>query len=88
VCSLLLLLLAQNAFAAPVTLAWNAVSAADLAGYILYYSYASGSYSLSVDVGNSTNASLSGLDQGKTYYFVATAYDVDGNERLESHFKT
>jgi hypothetical protein len=85
VCSLLLLLLAQNAFAAPVTLAWNAVSAADLAGYILYYGYTSGNYSLSVDVGNTTTAALSGLDQGKMYYFVATAYDVDGTESAFSN---
>jgi chitinase len=84
-CSLLLLLLAQNAFAGHVTLAWNAVSAVDLAGYILYYGYAPGSYSLSVDAGNSTTAALSGLDQGRTYYFAATAYDVDGYESAFSN---
>jgi chitinase len=83
--SLLLLLLAQNAFAAPVTLAWNAVSAADLAGYVLYYGYAPGNYSLSLDVGNYTTAALSGLDQGKTYYFAATAYDTYGQESVFSN---
>jgi chitinase len=85
VCSLLLLLLAQNAFAGPVTFAWNAVSAANLAGYVLYYGYAPRSYSLSVDVGNYTTAALSGLDQGKTYYFAATAYDTYGQESVFSN---
>jgi chitinase len=85
VCSLLLLLLAQNVFAAPVTLGWNAVSAANLAGYVLYYGYSSRNYSLSVDVGNYTTAALSGLDQGKTYYFAATAYDTYGQESVFSN---
>jgi chitinase len=85
VCSMLLLLLATNAFAAPVTLAWNAVSAADLAGYVLYYGYGPGNYTLSLDVGNYTTTAVSGLDQGKTYYFVVTAYGVDGNESAFSN---
>jgi hypothetical protein len=78
VCSLLLLF-AQNAFAAPVTLAWNAVSSIAVDGYVLYYGYASGNYSMSVDVGNYTTAALSGLEEGRTHYFTVTAYDVANN---------
>jgi ABC-type Fe3+-siderophore transport system permease subunit len=77
--SLLLLLVAQNAFAAPVTLAWNAVSSIAVDGYVLYYGYASGNYSMSVDVGNYTTAALSGLEEGRTHYFTVTAYDVANN---------
>jgi hypothetical protein len=65
VCSLLLLLVAQNAFAAPVTLAWNAVPGTTVDGYILYYGYTSGNYNMSVDVGNYTTAGLSGLKKGE-----------------------
>jgi chitinase len=77
---LFLLVLSSRAFAAPVTLVWDAVAASYLAGYVLYYGYGSGSYTMSVDVGNYTSASLTSLDEGKTYYFVAAAYDVDGSE--------
>jgi hypothetical protein len=85
VCGLLLLTLSSRALAAPVTLAWDAVAASDLAGYVLYYGYASGSYTMSIDVGNYTSASLSNLDEGKTYYFVASAYDIDGYESSSSN---
>jgi hypothetical protein len=79
--SLLFLVLPSSAFAATVTLAWNAsLSGSAVAGYILYYGDASGSYSTDVDVGNTTQAALSGLDEGKTYYFAATAYNVNRNE--------
>ena len=56
------LLLSSIASAAPVTLAWDPVSASDLAGYKLYYGHASGQYSFNLNVGNTTTAVLSGLD--------------------------
>jgi Bacterial TSP3 repeat len=74
------LLLSSMASAAPVTLAWDAVSAPDLAGYKLYYGYASGQYSFNVKVGNHTTAPLSDLDESKRYYIAVTAYDTSGNE--------
>jgi F5/8 type C domain/Bacterial TSP3 repeat len=77
---LVYLLLSSMASAAPVTLAWDAVSDPSLAGYKLYYGYASGQYSFNVNVGNTTTASLSGLDQSKVYYVAVTAYDTAGNE--------
>jgi chitinase len=85
VLGLLWLFLSSSAFAGPVTLAWNAVSAPGLAGYRLYYGYASGSYSVVLDVGNSTTAALSGLDVGRTYYFATTAYDGYGDESAFSN---
>ena len=68
------------AAAAPVTLAWDAVTAPELAGYKLYYGYASRSYRLSVNVGQATTAALSGLDEAKVYYLAVVAYDAHGNE--------
>src|SRR5437870_12000577 len=62
--------------AAQVTLAWDANTEPDLAGYKLYYGLSSGSYQFSVDVGNVTNYTLSGLLDGRIYYFAATAYNL------------
>src|SRR2546427_1322742 len=66
--------------AAQVALAWDANTDPDLAGYKLYYSISSGSYQLSVDVGNQTSYTLSGLLDGRIYYFAATAYNLNLNE--------
>src|SRR2546428_11698376 len=62
--------------AAQVTLAWDPNTAPDLAGYKLYYGFSSGSYQSSVDVGNQTSYTLSGLLEGRIYYFAATAYNL------------
>lgn len=69
-----------------VSLSWDAPAAnsdgselTDLAGYKVYYGQVSGSYSDSVDVGNTTDAAISGLSSG-TWCFAVTAYDVAGNE--------
>ena len=48
------LLLPTAAFAADVTLAWDANSESDLEGYFLYYGTANGIYTGKVDVGNNT----------------------------------
>src|SRR5437870_4525381 len=61
--------------AAQVTLTWDPNTEPDLAGYKLYYGLSSGSYPSSVDVGNLTSYTLSGLLEGRTYYFAATAYN-------------
>src|SRR2546426_549642 len=66
--------------AAKVTLAWDANTDPDLAGYKLYYGLSSGSYQSSVDVGNVTSYTLPGLLDGRIYYFAATAYNVSQNE--------
>jgi hypothetical protein len=66
--------------AATVTLAWAKNSEPDIAGYKMHYGTTSGSYDYSVDVGNYTSCTISGLQEGTTYYFAATAYDTDNFE--------
>jgi hypothetical protein len=67
-------------FAGSVTLAWDPSPDVSVVGYRLYYGVASGVYTNSAAVGNVTNATVTGLANGTTYYFAATAFDVDGVE--------
>jgi len=63
-----------------VTLAWNASTDPIVAGYNVYYGGASGAYTNEICAGNATNATISGLVQGTTYYFAATTYASSGME--------
>ena len=63
-----------------VTLQWDPNTEADLAGYRLYYGFSSRSYDNVVDLGDQTTYTLSGLEQGQTYYFALTAFDTEGLE--------
>lgn len=68
-----------------VTLAWNRSADTNVTGYNLYDGGASHTYTNVINAGNATNATVSGLTSGKTYYFAATAYDSLG---LESGFSS
>jgi hypothetical protein len=85
------LLLGQqdSATAADVHLAWNPNSEGDLAGYGIYFrkDTAGPPYDLIGYIAleelldlNTPTFTVSGLDIGFDYYFVATAYDTAGNE--------
>ena len=72
-----------EAFAGQATLSWVAPSInedgtplTDLAGYKIYYGTASGNYTHNVDAGNVTTYAFTNLTDGKTFYFVATAYNA------------
>ena len=78
---------ASVGMAADVTLAWDANTEPDLNGYILYYGTASRNqedYAHNIDVGNVTSHTVTGLSDGQTYYFAASAYDTNGNESAYS----
>ena len=69
------------AFAAgSVTLAWIPSDDANVAGYNIYYGGTSHVYTNKLSTTNTANIVISGLAQGTTYYFAATAYDSSGVE--------
>ena len=63
-----------------VTLSWHSSTSPSFTGYNIYYGTVSRNYSQKAAVGNTTNAVVSGLTNGTTYYFAATTYDNLGNE--------
>jgi hypothetical protein len=65
---------------ADVPLAWDANTEPDLAGYKIHYGTASENYTVTIDVNNVTEYTVTGLNEGTTYYFAATAYDTEDNE--------
>lgn len=65
-----------------VTLTWDP-SPSLVAGYSIYYGVQTGVYTNRLFCGPVTAATVPGLVQGVTYYFVATATDMQG---LESDF--
>jgi fibronectin type III domain protein len=76
--------------ASSITLAWNAdVPTSDpvtnTVGYKLYIGLASGIYTQSTSLGNTTEVILSNLISGTTYYYVVTAYNSAGVESSPSN---
>lgn len=69
---------------AQVTLAWDRNLETDLAGYKIYYGTGSRAYNWFIDVGNVTTYTVTGLADGSTYYFAATAYDTSNIESTYS----
>ena len=68
-----------------VTLAWNPSPAATVTGYSVYYGVASGVYPSRVSAPDATSTTITGLIEGRTYYFVVTAHDAAGLESLPSN---
>lgn len=66
--------------AAEVTLSWDKNAESDVAGYKVFSGTSSGNYTNSIDVGNWTTCTISGLQEGKTYYYAAKAYNTAGQE--------
>ena len=66
------------AWAGSVTLVWDPVSSPALAGYTLHYGPSAGTYTTTVDVGNTTSRTVSNLAEGATLYFAVTAHDSAG----------
>jgi hypothetical protein len=65
------------AHAQSVTVAWDANTEPNLAGYIVFYGTQSGIYPYSVDVGNVTTKQVTANLTGNTrFYFVVKAYDT------------
>ncbi len=77
---LIIFLSTSNAFSGDVSLEWDPSIEPNVSGYKMYYGTSSGDYTYTVDVGNYTTCTISGLEEGNTYYFATTAYDFSGNE--------
>ena len=83
---LLLFLLVSMALlsrAEEVTLAWDPNSEEDLEGYRLYYGFRSGTYAVTIDVGNTTTNKVFLAFGSETFFFAVTAYNTN---KLESDF--
>ena len=63
-----------------VTLAWDANTEANLAGYRIHLGTAVQAYNTTIDVGNQTRFTVTNLSRGTTYFFSVTAYNTQGQE--------
>src|SRR5580658_10049719 len=63
-----------------VTLAWSAGTDTNVVGYNVYYGESGGDYTNEICGDTETNATISGLLPGATYYFAVTTYDSLGDE--------
>jgi len=79
---LLLFSLTSYLHAGTVTLAWDANSEDDLAGYKLYYTNETVSpiQFISIDVGNVLQYTVDPVLENVQYCYKLTAYDTNGNE--------
>ncbi len=69
------------------SLSWDASAGTDVAGYKIYLATASGAYgapiaTTSADV---TTYTVTGLATGTTYFFVVSAFNLDGTESTFSN---
>lgn len=58
---------------------------ADFSNYTLYYGTTSSNYAIAISTGNQTNATISGLIRGQTYYFNVTQRTTNN---IESDYTT
>ena len=75
---------AGTGHSAQATLAWDANTEPNLAGYKVYYGTASHNYGWVLNVGKVTTCTVTGLTDGLTYYFAATAYNTSNLESAPS----
>lgn len=87
-----LICLGPRAQAGQVQLAWDAPATntdgtpiTDLSGYKVYYWQPAWEFPGSVDVGDQTAHTLTGLTEGDAYSVAVTAYNVSGNESAYSN---
>jgi hypothetical protein len=63
-----------------VILSWTANTETDLAGYNVYQGTSAGAYGTPNTLGKVITSTVSGLTQGRTYYFAVSARDNASNE--------
>jgi hypothetical protein len=82
--ALLVVTAASPVRAADITLAWDANSETDLAGYKVYYGTASRTYGTPISIDKVTTYKISSLAPG-TYFFTVTARNAAGQESAYSN---
>jgi hypothetical protein len=83
--TLMLTLIPKYAISAQVSIAWDPNSKENIDHYTVHYGTTSRDYDFDVDIGKSTNCTISGLDLNETYFFSVTASDDAGNESAYSN---
>jgi hypothetical protein len=78
VSALVFVAFASAAEAAALRLAWDANPETNIAGYRILYGTTANAYTTTVDVGNRTNYTISGLSDGRRYYIALQAYNTSG----------
>jgi len=84
ICTMMLMALPALA-SVSIPLLWNPSIGSTVAGYKIYYGVKSHVYTNSVDVGNVTNTTITGLAANTTYYFAGKTYDQFGIESAFSN---
>ncbi|MEZ5591646.1 MAG: PKD domain-containing protein [Gammaproteobacteria bacterium] len=64
-----------DAIAGQATLTWDPSSSPSVTSYRLYYGQSSGNYTSNINTGMATSYTVTGLQDGQTYYFAVTATD-------------
>ena len=64
--------------AGEISIAWDPSPSEGVIGYKAYYGPSSANYTETKDLGNVTQAKLTGLRTGNIYFIVVTAYDDEG----------
>src|SRR5215831_835438 len=72
------LLVSTVASAQTVNLAWDASTDTNVTGYLVKWGTRTGNYTSSMDVGNRTTWTVSGLTTDQKYFFVVTSYTAAG----------
>ena len=78
------MLFCLSALAGSVTLQWSPSMTSGVASYNVYYGGASGAYTNKVSGITTTNATVTGLVNGVTYYFAVTTFNTSGVESKDS----
>jgi len=89
---IIILCVVSQASAKDINLAWDPNPESDIAGYKVYYGASSGSHNGTgaiegaspIDVGNTTTAYLTGLDDTKVQFIAVSAYNFNGLESIHS----
>jgi hypothetical protein len=79
------MIIAGSLFAAQIRISWDPNTETELVGYKVFYGTTSGAYGIPINVGNTTNYTITGLTAGQSYYVNLKAYDTANNESAFSN---